>query len=124
MNENKTIINLAATMALKSTHFSGHRLGAVVHYGKRIISTGFNQNKSHPSVKQYNSTLRGLHAEMHATIGCGDLRQAQITVVRIRKDGSFGLAKPCEECRKFLWLRGIRKIYYSLEGKTYSSTAL
>ena len=116
MSTNAGIVLLASNMAKKSSHFSGYQLGAVIHRGKRIISTGYNQSKSHPGVKQFESQsnlLRGLHAEMHATVGVDNLQSASLTVVRIRKDGSFGLAAPCRECRKFLAIRGINSVYFS-----------
>lgn len=112
-----TIAELAGNMAKKSCHKS-FKLGAVVHFGKRIISTGFNQIKSHPSLPQYPNFSRGLHAEMHATIGCKDISGSSLTVVRIRSNGEFGLAKPCSTCLTFLALRGVKTIYYSQNNST------
>ncbi len=91
-------------------------VGAVIHNKSKILSVGHNDGeKTHPEsqIERFNT---GHHAELSALTGIKhyDLKNLEITVVRIlRKDGSFGLAKPCENCMRIIEEYGIKKIHYS-----------
>lgn len=105
---------VALTMARKSQ--SKYKIGACLVKGRRIISAGYNQTKSHPLLRKLkNPYITGLHAEMHASIGVEAeiLVGCSIYVVRLRRDGHQGLARPCKECQNFLSQAGIRKAYYT-----------
>lgn len=106
-------VRVAVSMARKS-EYSPYKLGACIVRGKRIISAGFNQIKTHPLTRRMKN-IKGLHAEMHACIGvdADALHGATIYVARIRRDGSYGLAKPCLTCREFLANVGVKRAYFT-----------
>ena len=91
-------------------------VGAVVHRKSTILSVGHNDcEKTHPEsqIQKFNT---GHHAELSALTGIKhyDLKNLEITVVRIlRKDGSFAIAKPCENCMRIIEEYGVKKIHYS-----------
>ena len=107
------------------------KIGAVIMYKSKVISVGYNTNKSNPIQKMYNiyrntngreydveKQANGLHAEImalqHATRSFkGDLSKCSIFVYSRRKDGSTRLTKPCNACSKRLKELGIRNIYYT-----------
>jgi len=101
----------AATDAARLSTMN-HRVGAAIYLGNRLISLGWNSNKTHPSV---DTNLKWHHAETAALVGLSriDLARAIIYVTRIRKDGSKSIAKPCESCEGNLRNVGIRKIFYT-----------
>jgi len=110
---------LAAKTALRSD--SKFRLGAVLAKRNRAISWGWNDmRRTHPIMREYNydkAWVPGVHAEIDACLGVDrdDLNNADVYVVRIRKDGSYGLAKPCLICTRILKSMGISRAYYSTE---------
>jgi len=76
--------------------------------------------RTHPIMREFNYDkpwVPGIHAEVDACIGVdrNDLEGADVYVVRIRRDGSFGLAKPCHICTRILGSMGVAKAYYSTE---------
>ena len=111
------VLNLARNMALKSR--SKFRLGAVLVKKNRVVSAGFNSMlKTHPLQQKFNDgkyTI-GIHAELHACLGVSakDLEDSEIYVVRLRRDGQFALAKPCQICEKFLYSVGVRCAHYTV----------
>ena len=80
-------------------------------YDKRgnVLSIGKNSyTKTHPMQAKF-AKMAGteysaanyafIHAEVAAIIRCKELDKAyRISVFRVRKDGSFGIAKPCKCC--------------------------
>ena len=73
----------------------------------RILSIGKNSYvKTHPfQAKMARSVGRDLavflHAEIAAIVACSDISKAySIEVIRTMKDGSLGLAKPCNICMR------------------------
>lgn len=75
-------------------------------------------DKTHPTMQRNNpdkTWTPGLHAEVHACLGVDlDLLQgATVYVARLRKDGRFGLAAPCEICTRFLRGVGIRSVFFT-----------
>ena len=85
-------------------------------------------SRTHPIMKKFNNDnlwAPGIHAEMDACLDASrdELIGAEIYIVRVRKDGSRGLAKPCNICTRMLKSMGITKAYYSTEGG-YGETML
>ena len=100
------------------------RVGAVLVRSKNIIALGSNGGyKTHPlQAEMYPERhWKGPHAEVMAVkhlrpydVGGGDL-----FVYRILKDGKPALAKPCSKCLKFLYSKGVKRVFYTLDsGKT------
>lgn len=120
---------LARKMAGESE--GNFRLGAVVCRGKTPIGLGYNQQgsgKSHPIVARYTDRegYLSLHAEIHATVGLHPekLRGSRLYVVRVRRDGSQGSARPCANCQREIKEKGIVKIYYSLDDEGFAAMRL
>jgi deoxycytidylate deaminase len=96
------------------------RVGAILVRGGNIISTGFNKGwKSHPiQASMYpDRGWKAAHAEIDALRGLRpyDVLGSSIFVVRLRKDGTRALARPCFKCFEVLTQYGIKKVYYSTE---------
>jgi len=86
-------------------------VGAILARGSRIISVGTNSYKTHP---KSNSPYKTTHAEFSAINKASrDLAGATIYVVRLLATGELGMAKPCQDCRRFIKKMNLRKIVYS-----------
>lgn len=63
----------------------------------------------------YGGPFCRAHAEhrlaMKLTRGC------DVFVVRVKKNGSAGLAKPCPACQRRLKRAGVRRVFYTVENK-------
>lgn len=106
------------------------RVGCIIVYKNSVISVGYNKNsKTHPLQKKYNN-YRGfdtnaskcnnsLHAECAALSKIKyydiDWKKVNVFVYRIRKDGTKGMAKPCQACEELIKDMGIKNVYYSTD---------
>jgi len=123
---NEKFFRLAKNVS-ELSDYPTHHLGCVVIYKGKVISSGFNCNKTHPIQRVYNRerfsedcSPHSLHAETHAL--CSLMRDPDIDWGRVvlytyreRKDGSFGLARPCKSCMKLLKDLGIHRICYTTD---------
>lgn len=111
----KRIVELAIREAKQAQY--RFRVGAVLYYGKNDI-VGFGYNKPHKTHPRSFHPYKTIHAEFSAILDCernfGDPNGASIYVHRLKKDGSPGLAKPCEACETMLAWAGIKNVYYSI----------
>ncbi len=121
-----------AKLMCKISDFPRNKVGAVIVHKNKIISVGFNQQKSNPIQKEYNLHRVGkdryydvekghnsLHAETSAILSAQklniNLSECSIFVYRQKKSGCQGLSKPCKACQKLLKDNGIRDWYYTLD---------
>ncbi len=132
-NRDKRFFNTAAQLAECSTYDKNNRykIGCVVVYGNKVISTGFNKDKSAPLQKKYNEeknvpdwTNHKVHAEISAISNIIDLdinwNKVSIYTYRKRNDRPFGISRPCKACMKLIRDMGIRHVYYTTdEGYAY-----
>ena len=104
--------NIALQLAAEFGPDMTHQLCALVVRKNRVLSIGYNSNKTHPIA---DTKMQQLHAEMHAVVQCpdGDLGGADIVVARARAEGKAGLAKPCMTCEGILKRCGVRRVYYT-----------
>ena len=113
----------AATMA-QLGDFPRIKIGAVVVYGHRIISSGFNTSKTDPVQKRYNryrfneDTPAAMHAEtmcLKPLIGRNDIdfKKIELYVYRSGKKETPLLARPCPSCMQLIKNLGIRNIYFT-----------
>lgn len=86
----------------------------------RVISTAVNSySRTHP-IQAYFSNKAGkpeavyLHAEIAALLRCGDRPVYRIEVERYKKDGSPGLAQPCEACLFAIKKWGVCKVTFTI----------
>ncbi len=101
-----------ATEAAKLVTYSRFRVGAAIFLGNRLVSIGWNKDKTNPNA---HSVFRWEHAELSALIGTSkhDLSRATIYVVRVTRRGVIRMAKPCGDCQKKLKAAGLRKVVYT-----------
>lgn len=109
----KRIKSLARQVALRSE--SRFRVGAVIYNGSSVYGIGANDMcKTHPKSPHPH---KAVHAEFMALQDALNERKTihgtKVFVYRIKKDGSEGLAKPCEHCHAMLLWYGIKKIEYT-----------
>jgi deoxycytidylate deaminase len=102
------------------------KLGAVLFKGSKILSTGFNTNKTHPKVMKYFK-----HGRVHAEFDCllhadpNDIVGASIYVLRMNKQGETVIAKPCPMCAKMMKEFGVEEAFWSTsESPFYDSASI
>lgn len=102
---------IAKLVALQSEQC--YRLGVVIALGSKLISTGYNRNKTHAKTEH---RWKAIHAEFDALRRAGtDLTGASLYVVRVRSNGEFASSFPCSDCLSMIRKRGVRKVYYITE---------
>lgn len=116
------------TLALDSESSFGFRVVACVLHRNRIISYGFNQDKTHPFQAKYSKHEKAIfwHAETNAIhnaikrLGADHLSKCSLAVARVKMDvhgtPGWGLAKPCAGCQKCIDEYGFRSVHYTLNG--------
>lgn len=122
---------IAREISLLSNFYKA-KLGAVVVQGKRIISTGFNSNKTRPLQKRlnqiknfenYDCAIHSQHAEVSALsplIGKEiDWEKISIYIYRETREGERACSRPCAACRKLINNLKIKNIYYVDEEGNY-----
>lgn len=112
--------------------FHGTNVGAVVVEGKRILSTGYNSQRTRPLQARYNryrhfenhtNAIARTHAEIDALsplIGKEiDWSNVSVYVYREKKNGERGCSRPCAACAKLIHDLGIKTVYYIDEFGNY-----
>jgi deoxycytidylate deaminase len=109
-----TYLFRAADQACRSEH-GIYRMGAIVCDGHKVVSFGWNKNKTHPRAKNYT---RKIHAELAALIGerWHSLVGCDMYVVRITNGGKFATSKPCKDCMILIKEAGIKSVTFIDEG--------
>ncbi len=89
-----------------------HKHGACLVSGNKIISIGFNKNKTNP---KSNHLYKTHHAELDVILKAGreDLSNCVLYIYRETKNGDLGNSRPCKYCMELLKRVNISKIYYS-----------
>ena len=106
--------DLAKKLSAHSDH-PQHKLGAVICRNSKVVSLGFNKNKTSPrSPHKFNR----LHAEICAILNARvDISGCDIYIYRETKSGELGKSFPCATCFQALKGANIRNIYYTDIGK-------
>ena len=92
-----------------------YRVGAVLFNKNKVITAKHNQIKTHPALAKF-SKFPYLHAETACILGEGldSCRGLNMLVVRVHKDDeTLSCAEPCDVCRGFIKMAGIKNLYYS-----------
>ena len=132
---NKRFFQIAKEISLLST-FKRTHIGAVVVEGKRVISTGFNSNKTNPLQERYNR-FRDFdeklfpaceHAEVHALnnlIG-KPVEWKRVSIYTYREaNGQRACSRPCKACEKLIKDLGIKNMFYvDMEGNYCKESVL
>jgi len=87
-------------------------MGAVVVQKNRIVSLGCNKDKTHPRSKTPWHTI---HAELDAVlyVPYDRLYHADLYIVRITRNGSYSMSRPCSYCWNLLQSVNIKHVYYT-----------
>jgi cytidine deaminase len=113
----------AREMALLSTY--KYRLGAVLFKGSKVISTGFNSNKTHPGIVKYFT-----HARVHAEFDCilhadpEAIKGSSMFVLRTTRAGQTTIARPCPLCVQIMREYGIEKVYWTTDDEPFFEASL
>lgn len=113
----------ARSASLKS-NFGCHALGAVAIYGGKLLATGWNSRKTHPTQAHYNSLERGfdgysfnstIHAEMMVInkIKYLDINFSKVKLFVWRGKQGPRMSRPCAACERALRDLGIKHIFYT-----------
>lgn len=122
-SRDKRFFNMAAHLANYAT-YKRYKVGCVVVYHNKVLSTGFNRDTTHPLQRKYNKyrnipdwSPHKMHAEVDAIRHIIDLdidwSGVSIYIYRKLKDRPFGLAKPCKSCMQLIKDLGIKHVYYT-----------
>lgn len=106
---------IAKAMSIHSDHHT-HKIGTAIIKKNRVISTGYNKLKTHPSAKNPFSMT---HAELDCILGVSkeDLLGSDIYVFRQQSNGNIACSKPCKHCQQLILSAGIKNVFYTDNGK-------
>lgn len=107
---------LARQVALKGDTLEAdrhYRLGAVGIRTDGAIVTASNIPNRQPEAHAHAETRLVRKLDWGSTV----------YVVRIRRDGSLALARPCRRCQSAMRLRGVWSCYYSINDTEYGVIA-
>lgn len=119
----KRFFSMAENMAELST-YRRYKVGCVIVYHNKVISTGCNKDVSHPLQKKYDlyrnipdECPHKLHAEVDAikhVINLDiDWSKVSIYVYRKMRSKPYGISRPCKACINLIKDLGIHKVYYT-----------
>lgn len=100
------------------------KIGCVLVYKNRIISSAYNTNKTSPKMKELNryrnfdveDMMPSLHAEASAILKVRenvDWSKVHVFVYREYKNGRLAIAHPCDGCMNLIRSKGIKHIHYT-----------
>lgn len=118
---------IAFKQAIKATY--RQRLGAVLVRGNKVLEVGHNSLR-HQGAIRTTHYAGSLHAEMDVIskmIRSGrskEIEGSTLHIVRVRKDGSYGLALPCKDCIRVLLALKVKNVYYSNDDQKFSEVRL
>ena len=125
---NEGILHTLAKIA-EANDDSNIRFAAAVVYRNKIVSIGYNRNKSHPFQAKYakNPEAIYLHAEVHAIknalreLSVEELKNTELYISRVKKPAAgdkhfvWGLSKPCAGCARAIAEFGIKRTIYTCD---------
>lgn len=116
-------IEVARAVALSSLGTgpnSQFRLGSVLVYKKRIISSGVNSHHTDRKMLKFYP-YPFVHAESAAIFkrGLDNCYGCVLYSCRVKKDGTIALSKPCQFCSDLIKEVGIKRVVYSISENEY-----
>lgn len=112
-----------ATEEEASLSKSSFRLGAVISSNGKIVGRGHNSNKSHTQIgtNKYSKPYTRMHAEIAAMINAypDHIAGGDMYVVRLKRDGTKALSKPCNLCMWVMKKHGVNKVFYTIKDDEY-----
>lgn len=127
MKNHQKYIDLALKIADANENFRTKH-AAIIVIRNRIISVGVNNLKSDPLQARYGKNHHSIwiHAEISAIknamkiVHVDELKRATLYIVRMRKDGIIGMAKPCDGCQRAIVAFEIRNVVYTNDVSGYT----
>lgn len=124
------IINQLFTLAGDKEPVGKARIVAAVVYKGKVVSYGFNQNRTSWMQRRFkkNDLSLFLHAEVDAIKNAlknsdpDTVSKSTLYVVRSKKNAGkevFGSAKPCRGCQSCIKWFGVNKVIYTTDENTY-----
>lgn len=116
------------TLALDSESSFGFRVVACIFHRNKVVSYGFNQDKTHPFQARFAKHEKAIywHAEtnaIHNAIRRVDesyLSKCSLAVARVKFDingvPGWGLAKPCKGCQRCINQYSLKSFHYTMNG--------
>lgn len=102
----------AATIASVGNGRSRH--GAVIIKGGSVLNVGINRSRTGDTwITDRPRNTCSIHAEIAAMRACGDVRGATLYVARVNKRDGLRPSAPCQNCRREIELRGLKKVVHS-----------
>jgi deoxycytidylate deaminase len=115
-----------AAQVADDSQFDVFHVGCIAVLKNKIIAASANKLNTHPTQAIYDKYrfsdtgyLKNMHT-LHAEIACiSQIKQdivykdLELYIVRLKKSGGYGMARPCSSCMPFIIDKGIQKIYYS-----------
>lgn len=127
-NRDQRIFAVLIKQAIDVLPVKSSRITAAVVIKNQIISTGFNQKRTHPFQDRYkkNEHAIWLHGEINAIrnalnfVHPDELQKATLYIQRMKRtdDNSEwiqAMAKPCSGCLKCIVAFGLKRVVYSLD---------
>ena len=105
-----------AVQNARHSNFERYTLGSVLVHKNKIISDGWNMDKTHPILLLTGQ--RALHAEICAVVRCSatnNFEGMHMYVARVTKTGTIAKARPCTECRRYLKKLGLAHVHYTID---------
>lgn len=113
-----------AAKAMSELSGCKQKIGCVVVYKHKVISSGYNDNKTNPLQKKYNKyrfteeSVHSVHAEVDALLPLInrrdiDFSHVSIYLYRQYKNGELAPSRCCESCFALIKNLGIRRIFYT-----------
>jgi deoxycytidylate deaminase len=101
---------IAARTAQKSVF--RHKHGSVIYKGHKIISVGYNKNKTHPKALEFYE-FPFIHSEFDALLRAKcDVHGYTLVCARVNKYGELMNSKPCDACMAAMRAYGIKTIVF------------
>jgi tRNA(Arg) A34 adenosine deaminase TadA len=106
--------NIARRVAAKSEHHQHHH-AVIITKGGAIVAMGTNRRFKHAEQDALEQLFPNSLQRALITGKLHEFHGGRYTVYsfRFRKDGSWGMAAPCEDCAMMLGMLGIRKVWYT-----------
>jgi tRNA(Arg) A34 adenosine deaminase TadA len=102
--KHKDLINLAINVAISGDDYRNHRIGAVAIRNDGAIVVARNGSTGGWRIPEAHAEFR-LSKKLDAN--------STVYVVRVRQDGSLGMAKPCPICMQILISRSVSRILFT-----------
>lgn len=99
---------------------------ALIYAGGRLLSTGFNRQKTNSFVTTFahHEFVQSIHAEVDAILRVRkkiDLRGTKMYVAKVGRTPVIGDSRPCPMCFEALQLYGIKKVIYTVGSESFAS---